>query len=97
MRLHDVLDQLPVSFQRRYEEKKNCWCIEAETVNYELIVEVYETSRMSWGMYRYFRIYYYPRNYKTFSNKPLAIGDKFEERIEGVNFEERLRELKELL
>lgn len=94
MRLHDVLDQLPVSFQKRYEEKKSCWCIEAEAVNYDLTVEVWESSRGNWSRYRYFRIYYSPRYYWTFSKNPPVIWDKYAKRIEEDNFEENLKNLK---
>ncbi len=97
MRLHDVIDQIPVSFQLPYNEKKECWCIHKETINYELQIEVWEFSTMHWKRYRQFNIYYSPRYYSQFEKRPPVIWNKcgkWIERENDSNFSDCLENLK---
>ncbi len=96
MRLHDIIDQIPISFSKRYEETKDCWCIQKENIVYQLTIEI-EQRNTQRGKCRLYRIFYFPRYYGIYKKKPPIIWDQFEQWMECKrynNFEENLKLLK---
>ncbi len=69
------LEELPHYFQKEYSERKNCGCIQKETITYTLQLDFVGGVNLNNEYIKRYKVYYKPKTYNYWRQNPPIIGE----------------------
>jgi len=91
------LEEIPDTFQKEYSEKKNCGCIQKETITYTLQLEFLGGANLDNEYIRRYRLYYQPKSYNYWRKNPPVIGENLGMGATVDELPELIEDLKNLI